>query len=43
MLFDFPFEEFGRQVAAQVVKRLADPSLPPERTVFDFHYKKCTI
>lgn len=42
MLFDFPFEEFGRQVAAQVVKHLADSSLPPEHTVFDFHYKKCT-
>lgn len=43
MLFTFPFEEFGKETVKQVKKRLADPSLPPEHVVFDFHYTKTTV
>ncbi len=43
MLFSFPFEEFGQQVAAQVRKRLKNPALPPERIEFDYNYKMTIV
>ena len=43
MLFSFPFEEFGQQVAAQVRKRLKNPALPPERMEFDYNYKMTIV
>ena len=43
MLFTFPFEEFGKETVRQIRNRLENPSLPPERIVFDFNYKMTTV
>ena len=43
LLFDFPFEEFGRQTAELVSRLLENPDQEAEHIVFKYNHKATIV